>query len=82
MKPLKLPREQRELMIEHIRTYFDMERGEELGHLAADNLLEFFLQELGPAVYNAALSDCRTLAAQRMQSLEEDIYALEWKTKR
>lgn len=55
MKPIKLPKEQRELITENIRAYFEAERGETIGHLAADNLLEFFLNELGPAVYNGAL---------------------------
>ncbi|WP_405104930.1 DUF2164 domain-containing protein [Paenibacillus sp. FSL K6-1217] len=78
MKPVKLPKEQREMITDNIRAYFEVERGETIGHLAADNLLEFFMKELGPAIYNGALSDCRTLALQRMQALEEDIYALEW----
>lgn len=79
MKPIKLPKEQREIITENIRTYFETERGETIGHLAADSLLEFFLKELGPVIYNGALGDARTLVEQRMQSLEEDIYALEWK---
>ncbi|WP_151733680.1 DUF2164 domain-containing protein ['Paenibacillus yunnanensis' Narsing Rao et al. 2020] len=79
MKPIKLKREQRELIAENIRAYFEAERGEEIGTLAADHLLEFFLGELGPHIYNEALADCRTLARERMQSLEEDIYALEWR---
>ncbi|NQX47109.1 DUF2164 domain-containing protein [Paenibacillus tritici] len=78
MKPVKLPKEQRDMINDNIRAYFEAERGETIGHLAADNLLEFFLKELGPAIYNGALSDCRTLVGQRMQALEEDIYALEW----
>ncbi|WP_150270271.1 DUF2164 domain-containing protein [Paenibacillus tepidiphilus] len=79
MKPMKLPREQRERITENIRAYFETERGEEIGALAADNLLEFFLQELGPHIYNGALGDCRTMVQQRMQGLEEDLYALEWR---
>ncbi|AKG36625.1 DUF2164 domain-containing protein [Paenibacillus durus] len=79
MKPIKMPQEHREAMLDHIQEFFELERGESIGRLAADNLLEFFLKELGPTVYNQALSDCRTLTAQRMQGLEEDIYALEWK---
>ncbi|GGF87043.1 hypothetical protein GCM10010912_35370 [Paenibacillus albidus] len=82
MKVVKLPKEQRDMMVENIRGYFEDERGETIGHLAADNLLEFFLQELGPAVYNAALADCRTLVGQRLQSLEDDMYALEWKKRK
>jgi len=79
VKLIKLPKEQREDIVENIRAYFESERGESIGHLAADSLLEFFLNELGPTIYNGALGDCRTLVGQRMQSLEEDIYALEWK---
>ncbi|AHV99421.1 DUF2164 domain-containing protein [Paenibacillus sp. 7124] len=82
MKPIKLPKEQREAMLDHIQSYFELERGESIGRLAADSLLDFFMNELGPAVYNQALSDCRTLTAQRMQGLEEDIYALEWRVSR
>lgn len=79
MKPMKLPKEQREIITENIRIFFETERGESIGHLAADHILDFFLNELGPVIYNGALGDCRTLVEQRMQSLEEDIYALEWK---
>lgn len=79
MKPMTLTRDQREIITENIRAFFEAERGETIGHLAADHLLDFFVKELGPVIYNGALGDCRTLVEQRMQSLEEDIYALEWK---
>ncbi|BCG61423.1 DUF2164 domain-containing protein [Paenibacillus sp. URB8-2] len=82
MKPIKMTKEHRETMLDHIQEYFEVERGESIGRLAADNLLDFFMKELGPIVYNQALSDCRTLTMQRMQGLEEDIYALEWKASR
>lgn len=82
MKVIKLSKEQREIIVENIRSHFEAERDETIGHLAADNLLDFFLKELGPSIYNEALKDCRTLVGQRMQSLEEDIYALEWKQRR
>uniref|UniRef100_UPI00403F8EEF DUF2164 domain-containing protein n=1 Tax=Paenibacillus sp. FSL W8-0186 TaxID=2921709 RepID=UPI00403F8EEF len=75
--PLKLPREQREQMISLIQEYFDVERGEQIGDLGADGMLDFFLKQIGPYVYNQALSDSRQLVNERMASLEEDIYALE-----
>ncbi|WP_054958055.1 DUF2164 domain-containing protein [Paenibacillus dakarensis] len=81
MKPMKFPKEQRELLIEQIQEYFEVERGETLGHLAADNMLDFFMAQIGPHVYNQALDDCRQLVTQRMVSIEEDIYALEQKIK-
>lgn len=79
MKPLKLPKEQREAMIREIQEYFQNEREEELGDLGAGNLLDFFLATASPYIYNQALEDCRSLTARHMISLEEDIYALEQK---
>lgn len=81
IKPVKLPKEQRDQMIRLIQQFFEEERGEEIGDLAADNVFNFFMTQIGPYVYNQALSDCRTLVNQRMVSLEEDIYALEQKVK-
>lgn len=81
MKPVKFPKEKRELLIEQIQEYFEVERGETLGHLAADNMLEFFMAHISPHVYNQALDDCRHLVTQQMVSMEEDIYALEQKVK-
>ncbi|GGA42689.1 DUF2164 domain-containing protein [Paenibacillus physcomitrellae] len=80
-KPVKLPKEQRDQMIRLIQQFFEEERGETLGDLAADGVLDFFMTRIGPYVYNQALADCRTLVGQRMVSLEEDIYALEQKVK-
>lgn len=80
--PLKLPREQREQIIALIQEYFEMERGEQIGDLAADGMLDFFLKQIGPYVYNQALGDCRQLVNEKMASLEEDIYALELRPQR
>ena len=77
MKAMKLPKEQRDQMIRLIQAYFETERGETIGDLAADGVLDFFMTQLSPYVYNQAISDCRLLVNQRMVSLEEDIYALE-----
>lgn len=74
---MKFPREHKLLVISHIQHYFLEQRGEELGNLAAENLLDFMLKEIAPYIYNLAIEDARGVAAQRMISLEEDLYALE-----
>lgn len=80
-KPVKLSKEQREMSIVQIQQFFEEERGETLGELAADGVLDFFLTNIGPYVYNQALGDCRQILNQRMVSMEEDIYALEVRPK-
>ena len=41
MKPTKFPKEQREQLIGLVQEYFETERGETLGHLAAEGVLDF-----------------------------------------
>jgi uncharacterized protein (DUF2164 family) len=74
---LKFPHEQKEQVIANIQGYFDDERAEELGHLAAESLLEFMIKEIGPLIYNQAISDSRDLIIEKMASIEEDLYVLE-----
>lgn len=76
---IKLQKEQRDLILSDIQNFFEEERGETIGELAADHVLNFFITHIGPHVYNQALSDCRVLVQQRMVSMEDDIYALEQK---
>lgn len=82
VKPFKFQKDQRDGLIEDIREYFEKERGETIGHLAADNLLQFIMERISPHVYNQALEDCRYLVTQRMVSLEEDMEALKQTPKR
>ncbi|MGG5254170.1 DUF2164 domain-containing protein [Neobacillus sp. SM06] len=78
---IQFTKQQKDAMIREIQRYFYEERNEEIGNLAAENLLEFFKQNLGPHFYNEAIKDARLLVEQKMNSIEEDLYALEKKTK-
>ena len=71
-----LKEEQRRLLIERIQAFFDEERGESLGIIAAEGMLDFFMESLAPAVYNRALEQAREWYEQRMESLGNDFYAL------
>ncbi|NBI27487.1 DUF2164 domain-containing protein [Chengkuizengella marina] len=77
MKPTKLPKEQKDQMISNIQHYFSMERSEEIGNLAAENFLDFIMKELGPYIYNQAISDARMLINEKMVHIEDDLYSLE-----
>lgn len=73
----KLSIEKKREMIRDIQNFFLEERGEEIGELAAEVCFEFIKDRLGPVFYNAAIRDAREITEQRMQTLEEDLYALE-----
>ena len=68
-------REQRAEAVRRIRAYFERERDEELGELAAGFILDFVIEELGPLFYNAGLADAQALLARHVDSLDADLEA-------
>lgn len=73
---IKLTKEEKEQMIEEIKYYFSEERDEELGIIASENLLDFFLNTMGKYVYNKALDDTKYWFDRNMDNIESDFYAL------
>jgi uncharacterized protein (DUF2164 family) len=73
----KLTLEQKQAMMGQVQQYVEMELGETLGDLAAESMLEFMLQTVGPIVYNEALKDARKVINESMLSLEDELYTLE-----
>lgn len=70
---LDLPKEKREGAIRLIQAYFLKERDEDLGLLSATLILDFFLEKIGPDLYNKGLQD----AVAFINEKSEDIYSLE-----
>jgi uncharacterized protein (DUF2164 family) len=75
--PLKLPKDHKLQIIRQIQHYMETELDHELGDLAADHMLEFFLAAAGPYLYNQGIQDARVLISERIVAMEEDLYALE-----
>lgn len=72
-----IPREQKELLVRNIQSYIDVEWSESIGELAATNLLEYVIKQVGPILYNDAVKDARTVVLQQMERVDEEIYALQ-----
>ena len=45
---IRIPKENKEEIIRSLQHYFYNERSEEIGNIAAENLLDFVLKEIGP----------------------------------
>jgi len=54
----------------HLRDQFE----EEVGELKAGLLLDFFVKELGPPVYNQAIKDAHDYVAEKLVDLEGEFY--------
>lgn len=58
-----------------IRKYFEENLGEPIGELAAGLLLNFFLEEIGPVIYNRAISEAQERVQLRVSDLSGELYA-------
>lgn len=56
--------------IASIRRYFKEELDQEIGDLKAGLVLEFFINEIAPSVYNGAISDAQTFLRDRVADLD------------
>jgi len=77
MKPIELTKPQRADAIASIQRYFE-ENLEPIGDLPAGLLLNFFLEEIGPAIYNQAIVDAQARVQQQLSDLNGELYADEF----
>jgi uncharacterized protein (DUF2164 family) len=75
---LELSKQSRADAVASMRRYFDMNMPEPLGNLPAEMLLNFFLEEIGPAIYNKAIADAQGRIQQRVLDLSGDLFADEF----
>lgn len=73
MPPIELPAQARADAIASLKRYFD-EHLEPLGDLPAGLLLNYILEEIGPAIYNRAIADAQARLTQRVADLDGELY--------
>jgi uncharacterized protein (DUF2164 family) len=73
---IDLSPEQKKKFLDEIVYYFETERDEKLGIIASESVLDFFLDTLGPYLYNKALEDAKHWYSGRMEDVEADFYTL------
>ncbi|MGA7831887.1 MAG: DUF2164 domain-containing protein [Terracidiphilus sp.] len=76
--PIELPKPLRTEAIASIQRYFEENFPEPVGELPAGLLLNFFLEEIAPAVYNRAITDAQDRIQQRVMDLSGELFADEF----
>ena len=72
--PIELSKEVKKEAITSIERYFQENRAEKIGNIAAGALLGYFLEELGPLVYNQAVADVQERLQMRVSELDIEIH--------
>ena len=66
--------EQRKEAIASIERYFRENMDEKIGNIAAGGLLGYFLEELGPVVYNKAVADVQERLQARVSEVDIEVH--------
>lgn len=69
----RLSEENRNRIINEIIHYFDSERDEEIGRIAAEQLLNFFQETMGSEIYNQGIQDAKSTLKNRFEDLQFDL---------
>jgi len=78
VKPIELSKQQRADAIASIQRYFEENLSEPIGDLPAGLLLNFLLEEIGPAIHNQAVAEAQSHVQLQLSDLTANLYADEF----
>ena len=71
---IEISKEARKEAITSIERYFQENMEERIGNIAAGALLGFFLEEIGPLVYNKAVADVQERLQSRISEIDIEVH--------
>jgi len=74
---IRLSPDRRAALLRAIKDYSRAEFDDELSDFRVQALLDFFVRELGPPVYNQGVRDAASFIQARLADIEGDVYERE-----
>jgi uncharacterized protein (DUF2164 family) len=74
---IRLSPDRRAALIESLTAYFASEFDEPISGFRAEALLDFFVRELGPPVYNQGVRDAAAFVQAKLADIEGEVYERE-----
>jgi len=75
---IELSKDARKQAVASIERYFEENMDEPIGNIAAAALLNFFVSEVGPSIYNQAVADVQQRLQERLQELDIEVHEEEF----
>ena len=75
---MELSKQVRDEAIASIQQYFERNLPEPIGELGASLLLNYFVEEIGPAIYNRAIADAQARMQQCVVDLNGELFGDEF----
>lgn len=76
--PIELDKEVRATAVKSIERYFLEELEEKIGNIRAAALLNFFIEEVGPSIYNKAVADVQERLVARVTEVDVECHEEEF----
>lgn len=77
MTEIEFTEEEKSVLVQKLKRYFDQELDFEIGQFDAEFLLDFFSKEIGVYHYNKGLKGAQDVFKSRVESITDAIYELE-----
>jgi len=74
---VRLSPDRRAALLESLTAYYTAEFDETLSGFRAEALLDFFVRELGPPVYNQGVRDAAAFVQAKLSDIEGEVYERE-----
>jgi uncharacterized protein (DUF2164 family) len=71
---IELDKEARKVAVASIERYFQENMEERIGNVTAGALLNFFLEEIGPSVYNKAVTEVQERLQVRLSEIDIEVH--------
>lgn len=75
---IELAKQSRQQALDSLQRYSKENLDEPLGNLAAGALLDFFLEEIGPLIYNRAVADVQERLQSRVSEIDLEVHEEEF----
>ncbi len=75
---ITISREAKKRSIASIKRYFEEHMDQEIGDLKADLLLDYVLKEIGPVLYNQAITDAQVFFQEKTAELDGSCFEKEF----
>jgi uncharacterized protein (DUF2164 family) len=71
---IEFSKETRQQAIASIERYFEVNLNEKIGNITAGALLGFFLEEIGPSIYNKGVADTQERLLARVSEVDIEVH--------
>ena len=75
---IELEKEVHKQAVASVEWYFLENREEKIGNMAAGGLLGFFIEEIGPLIYNKAVADVQARLLSRISEVDIEVHEEEF----